>query len=270
MRIDQPSLLILAGKRDGKVDPFAESFGVTHKCVVPVAGKPMIEWVLDAAEATGWPVMVSLDAPVLLDEIGAARRMIAEGRLLFVKPDVNIVESVLAAARQADFPLMITTADNVLVTAEALAGAHRGARAAGAAVMVALARKEDILAAHPDGQRRFYAFRDGEYSNCNLFWIAGPNALQVAETFREGGQFAKHPRRIIRAFGILNLIRFRYRLTTLGGLFANLSRRFGTLIVPHIFDDGALAIDVDNARTHGVAEELLAARAAKPEVVAAA
>ena len=36
-------------------------------------------------------------------------------------------------------------------------------------VVVALARKEDILAAHPDAQRNFYKFRDGGFSNCNLY-----------------------------------------------------------------------------------------------------
>lgn len=33
-----PTIVILAGKRDGKLDPLAEAAGVTHKCNVRDAG----------------------------------------------------------------------------------------------------------------------------------------------------------------------------------------------------------------------------------------
>lgn len=35
--------LLLAGRRSGALDPLAENSGVAQKCVVPVAGKPLIE-----------------------------------------------------------------------------------------------------------------------------------------------------------------------------------------------------------------------------------
>jgi molybdopterin-guanine dinucleotide biosynthesis protein A len=253
------TILILAGKRDrdSRVIPLTEAAGVSHKCVVPVAGRPMIEWVIAAAAETQLPILISLDEPDLLSGIAVARDLERAGRLRYVPPHSNIVESVLAAAAMAEMPLMITTADNVLVTGEALLEADRAAERRHADCLVALARKEDILAAHPEAQHRFYPFRDGEFSNCNLFWLRDHNALRIAETFREGGRFLRNPGRIVRAFGLMNLIRFRYGLATLDGWFAGLSRRFRLNAVPYIFADGRLAIDVDNERTHRVAEELL-------------
>src|SRR3546814_1027980 len=41
---------------------------------------------------------------------------------------------------------------------------------------VALAGREDVLAAHPEGQRRFYAFSDVAVSNCNAYWVGHPGA----------------------------------------------------------------------------------------------
>ena len=69
-------------------------------------------------------------------------------------------------------PIVITTADNVLLTADG--GARRSRRGSRPATtrVVALARKEDVLSAHPEGQRRFYRFRDGEFSNCNLYGLS--------------------------------------------------------------------------------------------------
>jgi hypothetical protein len=125
--------------------------------------------------------------------------------------------------------------------------------------LVAMARREDIQATHPEGQRRFYEFADGGFSNCNMFWIASREALAATEAFRHGGQFAKKPERIIKAFGVLNLIRFRMGWHSLRRMFGFISRRFGVDVRPLVFEgEGRLAIDVDNERTHAVAEEVLA------------
>jgi hypothetical protein len=117
--------------------------------------------------------------------------------------------------------------------------------------LVGMARKQDIHATHPEGQRRFYEFADGGFSNCNMFWIGSQKALRATEAFRHGGQFAKKPERIIKAFGILNLLRFRLGRHSLAQMFAFISRRFGVEVQALVFEgEGRLAIDVDNERTH--------------------
>ena len=129
--------------------------------------------------------------------------------------------------------------------------------------LLMMARKEDILAAHPEGQRRFYQFRDGDYSNCNLFWLANQSALPGTEGFRYGGQFAKRKRDAVRALGLVTLFLYALRLTTLEGMFRHLSRRLKVSMRPVVAADGRLAIDVDNERTHRAAEEIIA-RETKP------
>jgi hypothetical protein len=137
---------------------------------------------------------------------------------------------------------------------------HRDALASEGDAVVVLATRESIRAAHPDGQRKFYEFKDVAISNCNVFWLRNAKALRATEAFREGGQFAKNRARIAKAFGIINLIRFRLGWWTLDTAFKAISRRFGVGVVPQITPDGAFAIDVDNERTYGVAELLLKAR----------
>jgi hypothetical protein len=133
--------------------------------------------------------------------------------------------------------------------------------AGGNDTVIALARKEDVLFAHPQGQRRFYKFRDGEYSNCNLYGLS-VRGLALAESFREGGQFAKNPMRIARALGFLNLIILRFGLISLDAAMRRLGRRFGLSVSALVLKDGAHAIDVDNERTYKIAAELLDRRAA--------
>lgn len=261
----KPTILILAGKRDGKLDPLAERAGVSHKARVPIVGKPLLQWVLEAAIPAfpGNRVLISIHDPSVIADLPGVIELEKAGRLSLCQAQHGIVESVEAAIAEAGvdaFPLMITTGDNVLADPEILRHVHAEAEASGGDAIAALAVREAILAAHPEGQRKFYEFTDMAISNCNLFWLRDASALKAAEAFRQGGQFAKNRARIAKAFGIHNLIRFRFGWFSLGGAFKAISRRFGVKVVPIVLDDGAYAIDVDNERTYGVAEILLKKR----------
>ena len=251
--------ILLAGRRDGATDPLALTHGVSHKCLVPVAGQPMLLHVIDALVANRriGTVRVVIEDPNLLATIPALRGLLHNGRLVGVPAQPNLVDSVLAGAEGAAFPLLITTADNVMLTPDAIDEMLDGCATQGADAAVAFTRRASVLAAHPEGQRKFYTFADDGYSNCNTYWLRDRKALKAAETFRSGGQFVKHPGRIIGAFGLINLIRFRFGIGTLDQAFARFSRRFRMTISPVILTDGAVAIDVDNGRSHGVATTLL-------------
>jgi GTP:adenosylcobinamide-phosphate guanylyltransferase len=254
--------LVLAGKRAGALDPLAARAGVAQKAVVPVNGIPMIERVVRQVAACEAVASIRIVAHEK-DEIAALptiAALVQDGRLSFVAGHHNLVESVMAGARGASFPLLITTADNCLVTSQGYQEFIAGCLAAGAEGAAGLAREEDVKAADPQGQQRFYKFRDGGYSNCNLYWLGNERAVKAAEIWREGGQFVKFPRRIIKAFGLLNLIRFRLGTGTKEKLFAQISRRFGLKLVPVVLSDGHFAIDVDNETTYAVTQRILTAR----------
>jgi len=254
------TVIVLAAQRDGRLDPLAAEAGVSHKCLVPIGGRPLLAHVLAAlAEVDGIGsvrIAVEPGADEQLRPIAAASGL----PVTFVPAADTITDSVYAAAEGADGPLVITTADNVLLTAAAVRQvADR--LAGGDDTVLALARKEDVLSAHPEGQRRFYKFRDGEFSNCNLYGLSR-RGLALAESFREGGQFAKNPLRIARAFGLWNLLLLRSGLISLDRAMARLGRRFGVRASALVLKDGAHAIDVDNRRTYDIAAQLLDRRAA--------
>lgn len=255
-----PAILVLAGRRSATTDPLAARAGVSHKAMVPVGGEAMVGRVLRIA-AEAFPdsrLYVSVDDPAAIAGEPTVAGLGELGRIEVVEARANIVDSVVAASRVTGFPLLITTADNVLMTAEGMRSIVAAGGAGEADAIVMMAERRDILAAHPDGQRRFYAFRGGAYSNCNLFWLGSDRALKATDSFRLGGQFAKHKRRAVKALGLATLFLFLSRLLTLEGMFRHLSRRFGVRIRPLVAPDGRLAIDVDNERTFRVAEELLA------------
>lgn len=254
------TIIVLAAQRDGRLDPLAAEAGVSHKCLVPIGGRPLLAHVLGALAEVEGVEHVRIAVEPGADELLRAVPAPASLDVGFVASAASIADSVYAAAQGTTGPVIITTADNVLLTAAAVRQVADGLRA-GQDGVLALARKEDVLSAHPEGQRRFYRFRDGEFSNCNLYGLSR-RGLAFAETFREGGQFAKNPMRLARAFGLFNLALMRSGLITLDQAMERLGRRFRLKACAVVLEDGAHAIDVDNKRTYGIAAQLLDRRAA--------
>jgi GTP:adenosylcobinamide-phosphate guanylyltransferase len=256
------TIILLAGQRAGVVNPLAERAGVSHKCLVPIRGKPLIAHVLDTV--TGLPgvrsIRISLE-PGAHDEVGKLAEAYADCGIPidFTANARNIVDSVHIAAGNDPGPFLITTADNVLLTRAGIAQVR--ARLALFDGVLALARKANVLAAHPDGQRGFYRFRDDDYANCNIYALADRKALEAgAEIFRGGGQFMKSVWRMIRAFGPINIFMLRLGAYDREEAMRRLGRRLGITVEATVFSDGSLAIDVDNERTYRVCEEILARR----------
>src|SRR3546814_3226728 len=110
------------------------------------------------------------------------------------------------------------------------------------------------------GQRRFYEFSDVAVSNCNAYWIGHRGALRAAEAFRGGGQFVKKPIRVMQAFGLVNLLRFRFGLGPIHHIFLRVSRQLKVDVAPLLVSDGRTAIDFHNDRSLRVTEVLMARR----------
>ncbi|MDZ4371446.1 MAG: NTP transferase domain-containing protein [Phenylobacterium sp.] len=255
--------ILLAGARAGDVDPLAAEAGVANKSLVPICGAPLIRHVADALAATPGISQIRVAAePAAWPGLQAALSHLTD-RTQYVPAADNLADSVYAAAEGVSGPMLVTTADNVLLTPQA---ARRivDAVAGDIDVAVALARQEAVLAAHPEGQRRFYRFADGAFSNCNLYALSGRRALAAAEGFRSGGQFAKKPLRMMMALGSVNLVLLLMSRLSLQGALRRVSRRFRLVVEPVILADGSQAIDVDNARTYRCAEALLLQRRARP------
>ncbi len=254
--------IILAAQRPGEANPLAAAAGVSHKCLVPIAGAPLIVHVVRvlagmpslgtlriSVEPEIWPVLEDLLAPERRPGLAIEMRA----------PEANIADSVISGVAGAEGPVVVTTADNVLLTAAAVELLLARLEQADAAAI--LTTREAVQAVHPDAQRRFYRLGKGHYSNCNLYGVRdAERAFAAAGVFRGGGQFRRHVGRAIRALGLVNILLVLSGRLGLEAAARRFSKRLGLRLDLAVSGDGALAVDVDNARTFAIAEPILARR----------
>lgn len=250
-------MIVLAGRDPRGTDALAQHFGMTHKCLVPLAGRPLVAHVLQTAAVhpAVESLAISVEREAFDDLFDVLSQLPGRGIAKLVEARENLVDSVLAAAEGWNGPLLVTTADHALLTPgsiDAMIDALRDAD-----VAFAMAPRDAVLAAHPQHAHPFHEFADGAYASCNLYAAADPEALRAVEVFRGGGRFAGNLWGVLRAFGMVNMLLLALRATGLGDAAARLSHRLGLRLAPVVLDDGSQALDLDDAHTHALAERML-------------
>lgn len=257
------SALILAARRPGIEDPLATKHGVSHKCLIPMDGVPMIEHALRSLIESDYvgEIFISIDGPEALNDIGMIHDGTAGKPISIIQSRSNLFESVTdVLSVSSRFPVIICTADNALQTSEMVDHFCEAFTRRGTDAGVAMTDAKVIWAKYPDGQRRPYQLKDGKYSNCNLFGLKSDKAIVAARAFRGGGQFGKSKMRILKAFGLTNLIMYVTKALSLESMFRRISRKFGVSIAPILMPFAEAPIDVDNERTERIARGVLEAR----------
>ena len=182
--------------------------------------------------------------------------------VFFVDPRTGAAGSVLAAIERGEvsYPLLVTTGDHPLLTAEMVRHFADAAWRTGADVAVGLATAETILAAHPRSVRTFFRLGATRVSGCYLFAVRNARALALLRLWQDIEKNRKKPWRIVSAFGPVAIIRFLTGTPTLDGAFALVSRRLGLTVAPVLMPFAEAAIDVDKPADKELAEAILAAR----------
>ena len=255
--------LVLAASR-GNLDPLAQAGGVSHKCFIDIAGQPMLRRVVQSVMDSGRVkrTIVAIEP----DSMAEAREILAPlagaAAIEFLPSRENIGTSVAEVARDADLPVIVTTGDNALHTAEMVAYFCDSLDTIEEDAALGLTPADVLLAKYPEGNRAFHRFRDGGYSSCNIYAILTPHGLNAARVFNSGGQFGKKPKRLIGAFGLFAFLLYKSRLFTLRTVLKTLSRGIGVKTAPVVMPFAEGPIDVDRQVDWDLANRIVAAREA--------
>jgi hypothetical protein len=255
--------LVLAASR-GNLDPLAQAGGVSHKCFIDISGQPMLRRVVKAVMESGriGRTVVAIEP----DSVEEAKAILADlpgaEAIEYVASRENIGASVSAVATEAMLPLVITTGDNALHTAEMVRFFCDALDEVDADGALGLTPAQYILDKYPEGNRAFHRFRDGAFSSCNIYALLTPRSLAGPRVFNSGGQFGKKPKRLIGAFGLPAFLLYKSRLVKLRTFLNFLSFAIGLKAAPVLMPFAEGPIDVDRMQDWKLAEEIIARRAA--------
>ncbi len=239
--------LVLAGTRAGG-DPLAAQAGVSHKALIEVGGRTMIERVVQALDAVPAVarIVVAIERPELLAPLPGLRPPACRKPVTTTAAAAGPSATVAAALAAEGTPLLVTTADHALLRPDWLCD-FLDAAPADADAAVALARRGDVMAAAPGTRRTWLRFTEGEYSGCNLFLFRRPAAAGVVALWQRLESDRRRPLAMIRRLGFGYALRYRFGRLRLDDAMARLGRLSAARVAVVEMTDGRAAIDVDKA-----------------------
>lgn len=249
--------LILAGSRPGR-DAFAEAYGTDLKALIPVAGAPMVARPVCA-------LLASNDVSRVL-VLAQQRERIAEvlpidARLSVIASGETIASTLdrVLADPLTEFPLLVTTADHVLLDAKMITDFCQ--KAAGADLAIGVVERRPLMARLPATQRTWLRFRGGAYSGANLFGFGSRKGASAIALWRSVEQDRKKGWKMIAALGPSVLLGAVLRLRTLDQTLASVGRKLGLDLRKVELANPLAAVDVDKPADHELVTALLEGRA---------
>ena len=242
------SALVLAGSRGG-ADPVAEYAGVSHKALIPLQGQTLLARVVAALRAAGaGRIAVISSHPDVRAEIA---RLGAEALDEAAGPSL----SVKAAADALGAPLLVTTADHALLQPQWVSRFLADAPA-DADVAVLVAARATVEAAAPGTRRTWLKLADGQWSGCNLFWLANDRAFAVLDLWRRVEAERKRPWKMAQILGPRMLLRYVFRRLGLSAAAQRLGALAGVRAAIVETPYGLASVDVDKPADLDLVREL--------------
>lgn len=241
--------VVLAGGDGAVIDPACR-----FKGLLPIAGRPMVEWVTDALRAAETIREVAVVVPTA-ENLG--RWVDGVGKI--VVSDGAFVDNVVAGvgAFRGERPVLLATGDIPAITPEAIDDFVRASLATGADVTYPLVRKEDVMAQFPGSHRTFIRLLDGSVTGGNMM-LVNP-ALLLANQEIGGRIFAtrKNPAAMARIIGIRFVVKLVLGRLTVPEVERKLGQLIGGTGAAIYTRHASVGADVDKPVDVVVAERVL-------------
>ncbi len=249
--------VVLAGGDGAVIDPSCR-----FKGLLPIAGKPMVQWVAEAlrdAEMVGEVAVVVPSAEGLgawVDDIGK-----------IVVSDGSFVENVVAGvgAFRGDRRVLLATGDIPAITPEAIDDFVRQSLATGADAVYPLVGRDDMLSQYPGSKRTFIRLADGSVTGGNMMLI-DPEIIMANQEI--GGRiFAtrKNPVAMARVIGMPFVARLLLGRLTVSEVERKLGQLIGGTGAAVYTTHASIGADVDKPVDVVVAERVLYTRSTRKE-----
>lgn len=251
--------IVLAGERpDG--DPLANELGVPAKALIEIGGKTMLSRVV-AALLDSSQIKRVLVLAQKIDRIAELEPsdVLSDPRVELARSGNGIATSIEAVigTRQAPWPVLVTTADNALLTSERVDEFLD--QVGSADVAVGLGQRSIVEQEFPETKRTWLKFSDGHFSGANLFALKTEHCLPALRHWQAVEQDRKKGLKLVASFGPILLARVLTRTIGLMDGLAKAGQKMG-FSAKAVILDAESPIDVDKIEDIELVERIIALR----------
>jgi CTP:molybdopterin cytidylyltransferase MocA len=247
--LERMSAIVLSGDRT-KSDDLIRHADVGCKAMIDVDGLPMVRRVVNALRASRVVGDITLAGPEAneLARDAPLQQWLEKRELHWRLPGPSPSTSAHEAMQDIDpqNPVLLTTADHPLLSAEIVDAFGRQSLAHSVDVTVGLAPYSLVAEAYPGIRKTVLRFSDGEFCGCNLFAFVTPEGRRGARFWRKIEQQRKKPLVLIGLLGWRAVIRYRLGLLSLEEALEKLGKRLGLRLRAVILPYANAAVDVDS------------------------
>ena len=232
--VDDVVAVVLAG---GGIDRLAAEAGVAFRALVPVSGKPLGSYVLDALAASRRVSRVVLVGAEALP--GAADVRLPAGERLVDSVALGCGAAIGLSARR----LLLLSADLPWLSGQVV---DRWLDQVPAADLVYPAiPRQAAMASFPGQRRTFVRLKSGAYTGGNLFLVASAAVPGLLPWIERAYRARKDPLSLARLIGVGTLVRLLLGRATLEGLAQRVGRLTGLEVRVEVTPEAAIGADVD-------------------------
>jgi GTP:adenosylcobinamide-phosphate guanylyltransferase len=241
--------MVLAGGDGAIIDP-----AVPVKGLVPVAGKPMIEWVLDALRAAESIAEIAVVIPATADRHGWADR--ADHIVL---SDGSFMDNAIAgfSALSGARPVLAVTADLPALTAEAVDDFAERSLESGALFTYPLVSEADMESQFPGSDRTYVKVNGSRVTGGNMMVLAPELVRRNRELGQRLFDARKSPVGMARVLGMVFILRYISGRLRVSDVEAKMQELVGAPCAAVYTRFAAIGADVDKPIDVVVSERVL-------------
>ncbi len=254
--------IVLAGYSTRKPDPLAAAMGMERKALIPIAGKPMVAWVVDALRQSPRVGRIYVVGIQPEDRVDFGTEVVyvpnQDAHFENIMAGVNAVqtqepEAIFTLIASADIPALHTeTVTWFIETCEAMEGDF----------FYSVVEKSVMERMFPDSRRSYVPIKEGRFCGGDLFFVRLAVAHTNQDLVRELLARRKSPLQQARLLGLRVIVKFLFRRLSIQDAEAMSQRLLqarGKVVVSPYAD---LGMDVDKPHQLEIVRALLEARQA--------
>ncbi|MDN5346486.1 MAG: hypothetical protein PWP65_50 [Clostridia bacterium] len=249
--------VVLAGNNPYKT----QRLGVTAEALLPIGGRPMVDWVVRALQKTEAVRRLVIVGPPELAEYYRDKEAV-----ILVPAGSNVIESARRGLTSlGNFPwVLFATADIPLLTPAAIMDFLRRCALREADFYYPIIRREDGERKYPGVKRTYVRVRDGTFTGGNLLLIRQELFDVCAARSEKLIRARKSPLALGRQIGFTFILRFLLHLVTVAEAESRISRLLGARGAGVICPYPEIGIDVDKEADLELVRRVLVPEEEKP------